>query len=416
MIGLIAGSMILCALCTSAYGQTEGDIHEKAWWDRPKIAMAYGGVGGENEPIDGFKLFRLSGITALVGGTTSDTMVQRAADEGILLIGLGYAWGIPHSIPSCRSAINEKGQITTAACPFSEPFWEGTIRQPVLDTVERSLKFPNIVGFFVDSEQYALYPHLSVCFCDDCWEKYLAHKGIKDPNIDTKERSIWLVKNGYLKGRELRENEEPSEYPKAPFAGGYIDWVTDRFTEQYRELAEEAHAMNPKFVFGKLPEAPTYWYDIAMMKGTATEQTPFFILREGTYACAPSYGSKPERGGWDPNFAHIREELDKYDLPYRLLGGIWLTVDTKEKADKRYTRDVFQLYDQAHRLGAPEDSDGYWFGPVGQIIIRDHYREHYPGNDLREYWLALRSVNRFLEIPVPDTEYEALNFLRKMDD
>lgn len=412
MIGLITGSLILCALCTSAYGQNA----EKAWWDRPKIAIAYGGVGEENEPIDGFKLLKLAGVTALVGGTSPDSMVQRAEKEGINLIGLGYAWGIPHSIPSCRSAVNEKGQIATAACPFSEPFWEATIRQPVLETAKQSVKFSNVVGFFVDSEQYAVYPQISVCFCDDCWRNFLEYKGIKDTNVDVKEYSLWLVENGYLKGRELRENEEPSVYPKAPFSGEYIDWVIDRFTEQYRMLAEEAHAINPKFVFGKLPEDPHFWYDIAMMKGTATAEAPFFILREGTYACAPSYGSKPERSGWDPNFAQVRDELDKYNVPYRILGGIWLTIDSKEKADKRYTRDAFQLYDQAYRLGSPNESDGYWFGPVGQIIVRENYRQHYPGNDLREYWLALRSVNRFLGIYVPDDETKVLQFLRRIDN
>jgi hypothetical protein len=412
MVCLVAGSIILCSLYTFVDDQNI----EKDWWDYPKIAIAYGGFSVENESNDGFKLLRLAGVTALVGGTSPDSMVQHAEKEGIRLIGLGYAWGIPHSIPSCRSAVNEKGQITTAACPFSEPFWEGTIRRPVLETAKQSLKFPNIVGFFVDSEQYALYPNLSVCFCENCWRNFLDYKGIKEVNIDIKDYSLWLVQNGYLKGRELRENEEPSKYPKAPFTGEYIDWVIERFTEQYRKLAKETHTINPKFVFGKLPEDPHFWYDIAMMKGTATEEAPFFILREGTYACAPSYGSKPERGGWDPNFKSVREELDKYNMPYRLLGGIWLTVDTKEKADKRYTRDVFQLYDQAHRLGSPKDSDGYWFGPVGQIISQSYYREHYPGNDLREYWLALRSINRFLGIPVPDSEYDVLNHLRKIDD
>ncbi|MDQ1317570.1 MAG: hypothetical protein QG588_1222, partial [Candidatus Poribacteria bacterium] len=370
----------------------------KPLWDRSKISIAYVDVGGENGTIDGYKLFRLAGVTAIVGGIPSDNMIQRAALEGINLIGLGYAWGIPHAIPSCRNAVNEKGQISTTACPFSEPFWEVTIRQPVLETAQRSLKFPNVVGFFVDSEQYAVYPNINICYCDDCWERFIEYKKLKSPEIDVSERVKWL------------ESHDPL------LSGEYVKWVTERFTEQYRKLAEEVHVLNPLFVFGKLPEAPTYWYDIGMALGTATDKAPFFVLLEGTYACAPGYGSKPNRSGWEPGYNELRLELDHLNIPYRIIGGIWLTVDSKEKADKRYTRDVFQLYDQAYRLGSHPASNGYWFGPVGQIINRDHFRQHYPGSDIREYWLALRSVNRLLGIALPDEEKSALQFLRKIDD
>src|SRR5512145_3370759 len=109
---------ILCA------GTCLPDQSNKQWWDRPKIVMAYGGIGGPSQPIDGFKLLRLAGVTALVGGVSNEAINEHAKEHGVNLIGLGYAWGIPHYIPSCRNAMNEKGQISTAACPFSEPFWE----------------------------------------------------------------------------------------------------------------------------------------------------------------------------------------------------------------------------------------------------------------------------------------------------
>lgn len=396
-------ALICTGICTAtACGET---IDNKPWWDRPKIAIAYGGVGGANEPIDGLKLMRLAGVTAIVGGV-SDSLAQRAKEEGINLIGLGYAWGIPHSIPSCRSAMNEKGQISTAACPFSEPFWEGTIYKPVMETVKKSLEFPNVVGFFVDSEQYAVYPGITLCFCDDCWERFLSHKCLQNPEIDASMRAKWLAEKGYLEGND----------PKPPFLGKYVKWAETRLTEQYKELADEAHKLNPKFVFGKLPEDPEYWYSVGMAKGTATDKAPFFVMTEGTYACAPSYGSKPARSGWEPGFDRIREEMDILSVNYRVIGGIWLTADNKDKADSRYTRDVFQLYDQAHRLGSHPASDGYWFGPVDQIIVRDRFRKHHPGCEIRDYWLALRSINRFLGIQVPDSEKEALNYLRRIDD
>ncbi|MGB9596435.1 MAG: hypothetical protein ACPL7B_09165 [Candidatus Poribacteria bacterium] len=390
---LMTAITIICA------GACLSNQDGKQWWDRSKIVMAYGDVGGLDEPIDGYKLLRLAGVTALVGGGSKDDKVNEYAKEhGINFIGLGYAWGIPHLIPSCRNAVNEKGQISTAACPFSEPFWEFTIRKPVLDTLEMSLKHSNVVGFFVDSEQYAVYPNINICYCDDCWNKFIDYIGVKRPDINPSERVNWL------------ESQNP------PLLDEYRNLVIKRFTEQYKELADEVHAINPKFVFGKLPEAPDYWYDIGMAVGTATKEAPFFVLMEGTYACAPSYGSKPERGGWEPAYEELRKELDKLNINYKLLGGIWLTIDSKEKADKRYTRDIFQLYDQAYRLGSHPASDGYWFGPVGQLTIRESYRAHYPGNDLREYWLALRSVNRLMGIPVPDDEKSVLQFLRRIDD
>lgn len=404
-------------LCSTASVQANEDIQEKMWWDRPKLSIAYGGIGGPNEPINGFELMRLSGVSAIVGGT-SDELAQRAAENGINLIGLGYAWGIPHSIPSCRSAANEKGQISTAACPFSEPFWEGTIRKPVMDTVRRSLKYSNVVGFFVDSEQYAIYPRMILCFCYDCWEQFLVYKGIENPDIKPSERAKWLARNGYLHGKDSEDLETWIEEPKAPFFGEYVKWVEDRLTEQYKALAEEAHALNPKFVFGKLPEGSKYWYTIGMARGVATDESPFFVMLEGTYASEPSYGKNPERGGWSPqyNYDDVKSGLDPLNIPYRMIGGTWLTVNSKEKADKRYTRDVFQLYDQAHRLGSPADADGYWFGPVGQIIIRNSFRKNYPGCDIRQYWLALRSVNRLLGIKVPEDEQDVLDYLRKIDD
>ncbi|MBD3183286.1 hypothetical protein GF312_13400 [Candidatus Poribacteria bacterium] len=401
-------------LCPDVSGDTGG---EKSWWDKPKIAMVYGGVGGKGNPIDAYELLRISGISAIVGGVASDDeTIEYAAEKGINLIGLGYAWGIPHSIPSSRSAMNEKGQITTAACPFSRPFWEGTIRQPVLNTLEKSLEHPNVVGFFVDSEQYAVYPRIRTCFCYDCWETFLKDENLQDPGVDETQRAIWLAENGYLKGRDSEDPEEWKKAPKAPFFGKYIEWVKERLTEQYKSLADEVHAKNPEFVFGKLPGNPTYWYSVGMARGTATDEAPFFLLLESTYASAPGYGSKPERGGWIPGFTHDREDMEKLDIPFRIIGGAWLTVDTVEKADKRYTRDVFQLYDQGHRLGSHPDSDGYWFGPVSQITSRKYFREHYPGCNIRDYWLAVRNINRYLGIEVPDDEGEVLNFLRKIDD
>lgn len=408
---------IIALICTGIYATTACGIgmDDKLWWNRPKIAIAYGDVGGANEPIDGLKLMKLAGVTALVGGV-SDSLAQRAKEEGINLIGLGYAWGIPHSIPSCRNAINEKGQISTAACPFSEPFWERTIYKPVMETARKSLKFSNIVGFFVDSEQYAVYPRMTLCFCDDCWERFLSYKNLQYPEINVSMRAKWLAEKDYLRGRHPQNHEKWMENPEAPFFGEYVSWVEDRLTEQYKRLADEVHKLNPKFVFGKLPEEPSYWYEVGMVRGTATDQAPFFVMTEGTYACAPSYGSKPARSGWEPGFDQLRKEMDNLGVNYRVIGGIWLTVDSKEKADPRYTRDVFQLYDQAHRLGSHPASDGYWFGPIQQIIIRDYFRQHHPGSEIRDYWLALRSINRLLGIQTPYNEQEALNYLRSIDD
>ena len=398
MIRLIAGIATSVMLCAVAYGQVNDNTQDKLWWDHPKIAIVYGGVSGAEEPIDSLELLRISGITAVVGGVSSEAMIQRAADKGINLIGLGYAWGIPHAIPSCRSAMNDKGQISTAACPFSEPFWDANMRKPVMHMVRRSLEFPNIVGYFVDSEQYAIYPRTPACFCHDCWEKFMKYKGLAGTQVDETERGQWL------------------ESPDTPSYEEYIDLVVERLAEQYRELADAAHALNPTFVFGNLPGNPRDWQCAGMARGTATDQAPFFSLLENTYASEPGYGSKPERGGWEPGFVKDRAGFDRMGIPYRILGGSWLTVNTKEKADKRYTRDVFQLYDQGHRLGGHHASDGYWFGPVGQILSQEHFRKNYPGSAIREYWLAVRSINRLLGIEVPDDEGEVLQYLRRIDD
>ena len=113
------------------------------------------------------------------------------------------------------------------------------IRKPVMDTVRRSLDFPNIIGFFVDSEQYAVYPNIRVCYCDDCWERFLSFKGMENAEVDPAQRG------------------ERLESPDTPSLEDYLSWVEERFVEQYKALAEEAHALNPKFVFGKLPGNPT---------------------------------------------------------------------------------------------------------------------------------------------------------------
>ena len=61
-------------------------------------------------------------------------------------------------------------------------------------------------------------------------------------------------------------------------------------------------------------------------------------------------------------------------------------------------------------------SNGYWFDPVQQIIDRSYFRSRYPGYNIRDYWLALRSANRLLGIPVPEDESWALHYLRRIDD
>ena len=401
IVGILISTMFLLfgpyMFCLTAHGQENDDTQHKPWWDHPKVCIAYGSIGGKDEPIDAFELFHLAGVKALVGSSLSESEIERAAKEGINLIGLGYAWGIPHRIPSCRSAVNGKGQITTAACMFSEPFWDATIRKPVINAVRLSVKHPNVVGFFVDSEQYGIQPRLKVCFCDDCWSHFMAHKGMKE-NVPSTQREAWL------------ERED------TPSLKEYMKWTEDRLAKQYRELADEIHAINPYFVLGNLPGNPDHWYNAGMARGVATEKAPFFVMLESTYACAPGYGTHPKRGGWEPGFARVKGEYDRMGIPYRVLGGIWLTVNSKEKADPRYTRDVFQLYDQAYRLGARPDSDGYWFGPVNQITSLSHFRANYPGNAMREYWLALRSVNRLMGIQVNGDERQALDFLRRMDD
>ncbi|MDH7570825.1 MAG: formylglycine-generating enzyme family protein, partial [Armatimonadota bacterium] len=199
---------------------SSGETHPTAtpWWQQPRLALAYGAVAAE--PVDGFRLLRLAGIAALVGGIKDEAAMARAAAQGIRLIGLGYAWGIPHSIPSCRQAVNEEGRISTAACPFSDRFWEKTIREPVLETARRSLRFPNVAGFFVDSEQYAVVPNTRVCFCDDCWEHFLAWKGVAAAHVPPSGRAGWLREKGLFS-----------------VPGGYLEWVADRLAAQYRTLA-----------------------------------------------------------------------------------------------------------------------------------------------------------------------------------
>ena len=162
-------------------------------------------------------------------------------------------------------------------CPLEHRVWEIGLIKPMIQHAKAGL----LDGLNLDLEPYGAYSFDKtgemLCYCDDCFSKYLAHKQLKDEVART-ERYGWLEQRGEL--------------------DAYLDLLRVRSVKMFKDLAAQMRAVHPTFVFSAYPDFVVEdlradWRLQGLAVGLHSPQAPFIVVN------STPYWEDPSRPWWD---------------------------------------------------------------------------------------------------------------------
>ncbi|MGM0493826.1 MAG: hypothetical protein ACQER1_12865 [Armatimonadota bacterium] len=256
-------------------------------------------------------------------------------------------------------------------CHFDEGYWELTLGYQIEEFGKLAAETP-IAGFVLemgDGYGGSNIRHASdVCMCDDCWERFLDHRGIDDEEARGMEIDGWN-RHHWLRDRGLWD--------------AYVDHQRVRFAALAREYLLKAREHQPALVpVLALPETSGHydesWYYRAWIEGLGSAEQPVIVCSQQTYAApfAPTMSIDPGR--------RLKEDgLHLLFVPG--LATIWHTPEqlARRTADNlRYTPGTWYYH------------GNYWFG---EHLEESIYQPRTPGVAgsfaLSEYIEALSEVS-----------------------
>jgi hypothetical protein len=192
--------------------------------------------------------------------------------------------------------------------PNSDEFWDWTAKY-VVQHAKISRRFPNLIGVFLDYENYAAGKprHEGNCYPISYDREILAafghHEGISIPEIAPADRLEWLRK------RDLAES----------FSGYQIrNW-----RERCRELREAVDAYNPGFRFCIYPAPGTLFMTEACYPEWATDSAPLMLADATSYGRRSRFMTQTE--ALVENRRRLLENMkmpEAAGIPFDYLGGI----------------------------------------------------------------------------------------------
>ena len=162
-------------------------------------------------------------------------------------------------------------------CPLDRLPWDEAIVNPVKQLARQGLAD----GLNIDQEPYGAYGFdqhgMMLCYCDDCFGRYLDHKNI-NAQVARQDRLSWL-------------NERDELVP-------YLDQLRTRLIAMFREIGEELRAICPGFTFSSYPDLnfddlSDNWRTQAVALGFNSPEAPFIVVN------SVPYWENPDRPWWD---------------------------------------------------------------------------------------------------------------------
>jgi WD40 repeat protein len=259
----------------------QGDV---PWWKQQKIRFMWGqwnharedrsaGFWDSDLPRDLFRNVALAGGTVFVECRGYKPNHARFAHEfGMKYFATRFVCDLS-SIPG-RKWVKEDEEHWWP-CPLDETVYEKWLVEPHLEGVKEGL----IDGIHVDWEAYGGRGEAGICYCDDCFSRFIEIKGIKEALPDKAERFVWLASHGLVQAYEENFHQ--------------------RRVEMFTRLREKLHAAKPDLLFSSYG---TVFSDFTRAMNTA--ETPFIFLDSRHYmnddrqAWWESYGSRLREEGY----------------------------------------------------------------------------------------------------------------------
>ena len=134
-------------------------------------------------------------------------------------------------------------------CPLHEPVYEKWLVEPHLEGARQGL----IDGIHIDWEGYNGFGEAGICYCDDCFARFMAARGLEGDLPEKVERFAWL------EGRNL--------------VPAYEENFSKRRVEMFTRLCAQLRAVKPDLLFSS--------YNLLFSDFTSvvhTPETPFIVL------------------------------------------------------------------------------------------------------------------------------------------
>lgn len=353
--------LIIWCLCFGAL-VISADVGEAAttssqpWWTQQKIRYFWGqwvyyqDMGVPTEQI--MKNLSQVGATVFVkhSGGRGDVFDQKQArlahKYGMRYFGVLYVNTLSYFAQdmesSIRLSVDRDGDAYTGGginlpCPLYRPVYEEWFLKPILEAAQTGL----VDGLHMDWEPYGGRGEAEVCYCDDCFENFVAAKGLDlDQPVPKDQRYAWLEDQGLT-----------DEY-EATFK--------QRRTEMFRQFAQRVRRVKPNFIFaayhflGRYPE---------IIAGLHAPQAPFFVIDHR------HYWEDHTRPWWESQQTHHKKQ------GYVRIAGTWDNALFGGKPQCNISAPQW-MYDAAI------NSDGYWLW----------FEEELSPDVWRSFWIANRRI------------------------
>lgn len=248
------------------------------WWKQQKLVFMWGQWGhsraDKNKPFwradlprHVFRNAALSGATVFVGMRWYNANDARLAHEfGLKYFPTKLQSDMPSPDLPGRFWIDEKGQQPktkagyTYKCPVDERVYEKWLIEPHVEGIRAGL----IDGIHIDWEYYGGNGEATgICYCQDCFDKFLARQGIKAAAPKPADRVA------YLKERDLVK--------------AYADRFHQRRVDMFTSLREQLQALKADLIFSvyDLKPAPR---STVVLKAWNTPEVPLIWLDQRHYA------------------------------------------------------------------------------------------------------------------------------------
>ena len=299
---------LLMAQPLSAQPASERGTAESPWWQRQKIVFMWGQWNyvrtdksvdywiGEL-PREHFRNVALAGGTVFTEATGMvkgyaywPSHAHHAHEFGLKYFVTRYV-GLPRyrvsTDDSGRPWVNERGESPGGRynCTLEHARYDDWIVKPLLEGVEKGL----IDGIFVDWENYGGNHEAGMCYCEECFSRFVRSRDLAVDLPDKAERFPWLKEHGLDDAYKRSFHQQ-------------------RF-EMFAAIRERLHAANPDLLFASYDVlrpssdgghglyAPAWDYIRAMQ----TERTPHLVLDPR------HYGTDDRQPWWQSYSAHLRK-------------------------------------------------------------------------------------------------------------
>jgi Tol biopolymer transport system component len=274
------------------------------WWQQQKILFMWGQwfvsradkTKGEYEstvPREVFRNLAQAGVTLYAdcdlrrqdGATEyARTHARYAHEFGLKYFNSLFVYYLS-AYPGGRQWVQANGTEHSWKCPLDEGIYHKWLVEPNLPLAQEGL----LDGIHVDWEFYTGQGEAGLCYCDDCFAKFLESKGIHESVPERASRLTWLQQRGLTEAYEANYHQ--------------------RRVAMFTRLHEELLAANPDLLVSSYG---TFFSDFT--RAMNTPHNPFIYLD------SRHYGTDDRQPWWESYSARLKQE------GYLYIPGGWVNA------------------------------------------------------------------------------------------